>query len=46
MTNPYNTYLDRNPANYQPLTHLTFLDLAASVYPDYTAIIHGPLRRS
>lgn len=46
MTNPYNTDLDRNPANYQPLTPLTFLDRAASVYPEYTAIIHGPLRRS
>lgn len=46
MTNPYNTDLDRNPANYQPLTPLTFLDRAASVYPDYTAIIHGPLRWS
>ncbi|RED48498.1 acyl-CoA synthetase [Aestuariispira insulae] len=46
MVNPYNTDLDRNPANYQPLTPLTFLERAASVYPDYTAIIHGALRRS
>ena len=44
--NPYNTDLDRNPANYQPLTPLTFLERAATVYPDHTAIIHGPLRRS
>ncbi|MCA1774247.1 MAG: acyl-CoA synthetase [Loktanella sp.] len=44
--NPYNTDLDRNPANYQPLTPLTFLERAASVFPDHTAIVHGPLRRS
>ncbi len=45
-TNPYNTGLDRNPANYQPLTPLTFLDRAASVFPNHTAIVHGPLRRN
>ncbi|AUQ60719.1 acyl-CoA synthetase (plasmid) [Phaeobacter inhibens] len=46
MENPYNTGLDRNPANYQPLTPLTFLERAASVFPDHTAIVHGDLRRS
>ena len=45
-TNPYNTGLDRNPANYQPLTPLSFLERAAIVFPDHTAIVHGPLRRS
>ncbi|MBS9717276.1 acyl-CoA synthetase [Pseudohalocynthiibacter aestuariivivens] len=45
-TNPYNTGLDRNPANYQPLTPLTFLERAATVFPDHTAIVHGALRRS
>ncbi|MFD2205683.1 acyl-CoA synthetase [Kiloniella antarctica] len=44
--NPYNTDLDRNPANFQPLTPLAFLERAASVFPDQTAIIHGDLRRS
>jgi fatty-acyl-CoA synthase len=44
--NPYNTDLDRNAANYQPLTPLTFLERAASVFPDHTAIIHGALRRN
>jgi len=43
---PYDTDLDRNPANYQPLTPLGFLERAAAVFPDHTAIIHGPLRRS
>ena len=46
MNNPYNTNLDRNPANFQPLTPLTFLERAASVYPNHTAIIHGKLRRN
>jgi fatty-acyl-CoA synthase len=43
---PYDTDLDRNPANYQPLTPLGFLERAAAVFPAHTAIIHGPLRRT
>jgi 3-(methylthio)propionyl---CoA ligase len=43
---PYDTDLDRNAANYQPLTPLGFLERAATVFPQHTAIIHGPLRRS
>jgi fatty-acyl-CoA synthase len=43
---PYDTDLDRNPANYQPLTPLGFLERAAAVFPAHTAIIHGPLRRN
>src|SRR5690242_8437593 len=46
MPNAYDVDLDRNPANFQPLTPLTFLERAASVFPKHTAIIHGPLRRS
>ncbi|HEY0440627.1 MAG TPA: acyl-CoA synthetase [Xanthobacteraceae bacterium] len=42
----YDTDLDKNPANFQPLTPLTLLARAASVFPDHTAIVHGPLRRS
>jgi fatty-acyl-CoA synthase len=38
---PYDTGLDRVAANYQPLTPLTFLERAARVFPDRTAIIHG-----
>ncbi len=44
MANPFNTDLDRNPANFQPLTPLTFLERAASVMPEHVAIIHGALR--
>ncbi len=43
---PYDTDLDRNPANFQPLTPLGFLERAAAVFPEHTAIIHGRLRRS
>ena len=43
---PYDTDLDRNPANFQPLTPLTLLERAAAVFPDQLAIVHGPLRRS
>ncbi|MBV9954223.1 MAG: acyl-CoA synthetase [Pseudolabrys sp.] len=42
----YDTDLDRNPANFQPLTPLGFLERAASVFPDHPAVIHGPLKRN
>lgn len=44
MTNPYNTDLDKNPANFQPLTPITFLERAASVFPKHIAIVHGQLK--
>ena len=31
---PYDTDLDRNPANFQPLTPLGFLERAAAMFPD------------
>src|SRR5215468_2673484 len=43
---PYDTDLDRNPANFQPLTPLTLLERAAAVFPGHTAMIHGRLERS
>jgi fatty-acyl-CoA synthase len=43
---PYDLDLDRNPANYQPLTPLGFLARAAAVFPNHTAVIHGSLRRN
>ena len=46
MSNPYNIDLDRNPANFQPLTPLTFLERAATVFPEHTAIIHGGVTRN
>jgi len=42
---PYDSDLDRNPANFQPLTPISFLARAASVFPTQIAIVHGDLRR-
>ena len=36
----YDTNLDKNSANYVPLTPLTFLKRAKEIYPDYEAIIY------
>jgi len=44
MTNPYEQDLDRNPANFAPLTPITFLERAAYVYPDRVSVIHGAQR--
>jgi 3-(methylthio)propionyl---CoA ligase len=43
-SNPYNEHLDKNPANYQPLTPLQFLERAAAIHPNHTAVIHGSQR--
>ena len=43
---PFRTGLDRNAANFVPLTPLSFLARAAEVYPDKTAVIHGELEYS
>ena len=40
----YLTGLDRNQANYTPLTPLTFLERAAYVYPERPSVIHGSQR--
>jgi fatty-acyl-CoA synthase len=40
-TTIYDIDLDRNPANFQPLTPLSFLERAAAVHPARTAIVHG-----
>ncbi|PZP56013.1 MAG: acyl-CoA synthetase, partial [Azospira oryzae] len=42
--NPYNVALDRNPANYTPLSPLSFLEWAADVYPERISVIHGERR--
>ena len=39
--NPYETDLERNAANYVPLTPLSFLARSAAVHPARTAWIHG-----
>jgi fatty-acyl-CoA synthase len=42
----YDRNLDRNAANFQPLTPLAFLERAAEVFPDRVAIAHGSLKRN
>ena len=37
MPNPFETDLDKNPANYAPLTPLQFIERAAYVYPERLA---------
>src|ERR1700745_921751 len=44
MSKIYDIDLDRNAANFQPLTPLTFLERAAGVFPDRRAVIHGAQR--
>ena len=43
---PYSKDLDKNPANYQALSPLTFLERAASTFPDRVAIVHGDVQFS
>ena len=43
-TSPYDIGLGKNPANYAPLTPLTFLEWAAAVCPERPAVIHGERR--
>ncbi|MFG1187740.1 AMP-binding protein [Xanthobacter aminoxidans] len=44
MTSKYDVGLERRGANFRPLTPLHFLDRAADVYPDRTAVIYGESR--
>ena len=39
--NPYQVGLDKTPANHRPLTPLSFLERACTVYPERTAWVHG-----
>ena len=41
---PYDRDLDRTPANYTPLSPLSFLARAVDVYPDRVAVVHGHQR--
>jgi fatty-acyl-CoA synthase len=42
--NPYETDLDKNPANFAPLSPLGFIERAATVYPQRLAVVHGARR--
>src|SRR5690348_7782331 len=43
-SNPYETGLDKNAANFVPLSPIGFLLRSAAVYPNRTAVIHGEQR--
>ena len=43
-SNFYEDNLDRTPANYEPLSPLSFLKRTAEVYPNHIAIVHGESR--
>ena len=38
--NHYNNNLDKNNANYVPLTPITFLERTKDIYPNYEALIY------
>jgi fatty-acyl-CoA synthase len=40
----FETNLDQTPANHQPLTPLGFIERTALIYPERTAVVHGPRR--
>jgi len=46
MPSAYDTDLEKNPANYVPLSPLTFIRRAAAVYPQRPAVVHGSERYS
>jgi fatty-acyl-CoA synthase len=42
----YSTDLDKNKANYSPLSPLSFIERAAAVYPKRCAVVYDKARRS
>ncbi len=46
MKHSYDTHLDKNGANFTPLTPLSFLDKAAYVYSNRLAVVHGAERHT
>ncbi|MCE7506372.1 acyl-CoA synthetase [Polynucleobacter sp. IMCC30063] len=46
MASIFEEGLERNAANYTPMTPLLFVERAADIYPHHLAIIHGSLRQT
>lgn len=42
----YATDLDKNAANYSPLSPLTFIERAAAVFPEHCALVYNETQRS
>ena len=45
-SSPYSFGLEKNVANFAALSPLGFIERAASVFPDYPAVVHQQTRRS
>ena len=39
--NQFSTDLDKNKANYVPLTPLSFITRAKDIYPNYESVVYG-----
>ena len=46
MANIFEQGLERNSANFTPITPLLFLESSAEIYPKRQAVIHGQLRQT
>ena len=44
MPNIYEQHLDRNPANFAPLSPIPLIERAASVFPGHPSVVHGARR--
>ncbi len=44
--NPYNSGLDKNPANFVALSPMSYIQRTGRVYPDRLAIVYGDRRQS
>ena len=46
MSNIFEQGLERNSANFTPITPLLFLERSAEIYPNRLAVVHGELRQT
>ena len=46
MANIFEQGLERNAANFTPITPLLFIERSAQIYPNRLAVIHGKLRQT
>jgi len=46
MSSPYVRDLPKRPANYSPMSPVSFLARSAAVHPDRLAVVHGRIRRT
>jgi fatty-acyl-CoA synthase len=44
MTNIFDQDLDKNPANYTPLSPVSFIERSAEIFGDLPSVVHGNRR--